>query len=349
MASELRQAFQAEHPDFPWLEAGEPEAVEALLRRLGWIDADERVLRADKAGEGNMNLTLRVETPRRTVILKQARPWVEKYDHIEAPWDRIYAEQSFYRRIDRSPELAAMMPRLLGANAESRVLLLEDLAPAKDMTELYQGADLEGATLDALAGFLKTLHGETRAEQDEAFQNLEMRRLNHAHIFHLPLSGELDLPLDDFEPGLGAAAQTVIRDSDYVGRIREAGERYLSTGECLAHGDYFPGSWLLTGQGPRIIDPEFCFLGDPEFDLGVAVAHLALARRPVEEAGRFLQGATAGTFDAAWVARFAAAEVMRRLIGVAQLPIAPSDGWRAGMLDKSVRAAKQEVWEALWS
>ncbi len=59
-----------------------------------------------------------------------------------------------------------------------------------------------------------------------------------------------------------------------------------------------------------IIDPEFCFLGPPAFDLGVLYAHLHLARQPVELA----------VFDATAKA-FAGAEIMRRLIGVAQLPL----------------------------
>lgn len=347
MVSELRRSFQERHPDFPWLEAGRIPPVESLLQRLGWIDSDEVVKDAGKAGEGNMNLTLRVQTSRRTFILKQARPWVEKYDHIAAPWDRIHAEQAFYRRVSREEELATMMPRLLGADLEARVLLLEDLAPAVDMTGLYRGESLETGTLEALAAFLRLLHTRTRGEAQSVFVNLEMRRLNHAHIFELPLTSDLDLPLDDFEPGLGVAARELKRDTAYVARIGEAGDRYLGPGSGLVHGDYFPGSWLLTAEGPRIIDPEFCFLGDPEFDLGVAIAHLALARRPETEARKFISAA-GPTSDPQWIAFYAAAELMRRLIGVAQLPLGRTEGWRAGMLEGSRRAAMSGSWEALW-
>ena len=76
------------HPGFPWLEAGDPEGVRGFLAARGWLDGGETVLGCARAGEGNMNLTLRIRTDRRSVVLKQARPWVEKYDHIEAPWDR---------------------------------------------------------------------------------------------------------------------------------------------------------------------------------------------------------------------------------------------------------------------
>jgi 5-methylthioribose kinase len=40
----------------------------------------------------------------------------------------------------------------------------------------------------------------------------------------------------------------------------------------------FPGSWLKAADGLRVIDPEFCFLGDPEFDCGILAAHLMIAQ-----------------------------------------------------------------------
>jgi 5-methylthioribose kinase len=349
VVSELRKSYQKRHPEFPWLEAGQSGDVEAMLHRLGWIDADEHVLSAEKAGEGNMNLTLRVRTPRRTFILKQSRPWVEKYDHIEAPWDRIHAEQSFYQRVERIPALADSIPLFLGADLDSRLLLLEDLAPARDLTGVYGGTKLVPSTLASLARFLRILHQETAGEARPEFFNREMKALNHAHIFELPMTGELDLPLDSFEPGLSAAAEALQQRTEVVERIREAGARYLGEGSCLVHGDYFPGSWLLTEQGPRIIDPEFCYYGDSEFDLGVAVAHLALGRLRFEDASEFMRSAGAADREARWIARYAAAEVIRRLIGVAQLPIAETERWRAGMLEQASTVALNDDWTYLWS
>ncbi len=39
--------------------------------------------------------------------------------------------------------------------------------------------------------------------------------------------------------------------------------------------------------------------------------------------------------DVALIARYAGVEIMRRIIGVAQLPLAPTDGFRAAMLERS--------------
>ena len=121
MPSSLRASFAASHPGFPLLAEDRPDLVEGLLRRLGWLAPDERVRGCAKAGEGNMNLTLRVRTEGRSVIVKQSRPWVEKYDAIPAPFDRALVEQRFYERVAAIPAVAAAMHKC--ATASTRALL----------------------------------------------------------------------------------------------------------------------------------------------------------------------------------------------------------------------------------
>src|SRR5262249_56668646 len=109
------------------------------------------------AGEGNMNLTLRVRADRRSMVLKQARPWVEKYDHIEAPWERSLSERWFYERVAGIPEVARHTPRLLAADADARALLLEDLEGARDLSGVYGGQRLALAEVDHLAAVVRGL------------------------------------------------------------------------------------------------------------------------------------------------------------------------------------------------
>jgi 5-methylthioribose kinase len=340
------------HPDFPWLDPGDTAGVEVFLRERDWIESDELVTSCAKAGEGNMNLTLRVRTDRRSVILKQARPWVEKYDHIPAPWDRSLYEQGFYERVRGIPAVAGAMPALLQADEHARAILLEDLGEASDFTTLYAHGEWTPTERDALAAFLAALHSETRGTADPEFVNRDMRLLNHEHIFVVPLAENNGVDVDAFEPGLSDYATKLRTDNAYVAGVTETGDRYLRDGECLLHGDYFPGSWLRTAKGIRVIDPEFCFYGGPEFDLGVCLAHLRLAGRMWNEAESFLDAYTqAGAVEpeSEWIARYAATELMRRLLGVAQLPIAPTTGFRAQALDGSRAAMHTRNVKGLWT
>jgi len=362
----LRDEFMRRHSDFPFLRAGDRDGVEDFLRQQGWIDAGETISSCEPAGPGNMNLTLHVRTSQRDVVLKQARPWVEKYDHIEAPWSRAEVEIRFYRRVAGIPAVAGGMPALLAADPASSSLLLEYLPGAGDFSDLYDpdlSAGLSDSDLDRAAFFLARLHEETRGRPDSELANREMRDLNRAHVFEIPLAQSNGLELDVHEPGLAKAAHSLQIDRAYRSAVSDIERVYLADGPCLLHGDYFPGSWLRAEGGLRVIDPEFGFFGRPEIDLGCTLAHFALARQSVDRSqdflGRYARHADGPDPDPKLLAGFAAVEVMRRLIGVAQLPIpsAGKDGpalsegparFRAALLQRSREAICQGEWSRLW-
>ena len=74
-----------------------------------------------RAGAGNMNLALRVTTrDGRSLILKQGRPWVEKYAHIPAPFERTIVASFGPRSVielELTHRLAALFWRLRRASA----------------------------------------------------------------------------------------------------------------------------------------------------------------------------------------------------------------------------------------
>ena len=319
--------FLNQHPKSFFLDAEDLNGLAAYLRQQKWLGESETLLGARKAGEGNMNYTLRVTTSRRTLIVKQARPWVEKYPQIAAPRQRAVVEGSFYQQVSQHPAVAEMMPGLIGFDATSCTIALEDLGEASDFTSLYRGEVLPESALDQLADYLSHLHQIASGELGEVFANRAMRELNHQHIFDLPLRQAELLNLDAITPGLRQAAQTLKDDRRYVETATKLGELYLADNSAgvLLHGDFFPGSWLKTAAGARVIDPEFCFVGAAEFDLGVMLAHLHLANQPASLPAslddRLLSRYQTPTgFDQSLMRQFAGIEIMRRLIGVAQLP-----------------------------
>ena len=83
--------------DFDLLRGDDIGPIAAMLGRISLLAPDETIERSERAGDGNMNLVLRVVTNRRSLIVKQSRPWVEKYPQIAAPAERIAAEIRFYQ------------------------------------------------------------------------------------------------------------------------------------------------------------------------------------------------------------------------------------------------------------
>ena len=329
-----RRTFIREHPDLFMLDVADVAGLCRYLTGRRLIAAGESIVEVSKAGEGNMNCTLRVVTARQRLIVKQARPWVERYEHIDAPWDRSLVEAAYYRAVAACPELADQMPRLIDADADARVLVLEDVGQQGDFTSIYAGATLAASDGAALVGYLRRLHRfAVPPHQQLVFANPEMRALNHEHIFEFPLRETNGLALDAVTPGLQALAEALKRDRLYVSVVRGLGERYLADGGSLVHGDYFPGSWLHTTRGVAVIDPEFCFLGDGEFDVGVMMAHLILGGQPLPIVDGLLE--TASGYDRHLLDQFAGVEIMRRLIGVAQLPLRWSLDQKRALLERS--------------
>lgn len=325
------------------VDAQQPLALQDYFRRRGWLATDELITSVEKPGEGNMNYTLRVITPNRTLIVKQARGYVEKYPTIAAPAHRAVIEGQFYQKTGVIPALAGQMPRLLGMDEANNVLVLDDLGTASDFTFLYQpGGALSEADARILTAYLSDLHGQfVSRSPDPAFANRAMRALNHEHIFTYPFLEDNGFDLDGVQPGLQALARPYQRDAALKKIIQELGAVYLTDGavgqpSTLLHGDYYPGSWLQTAAGPKIIDPEFCFYGPAEFDLGVMIAHLMLAEQPPTVLDTVLTNyQTTAAFDESLHRRFTGVEIMRRLIGLAQLPLSLSLDKKRDLLDQA--------------
>ena len=328
-----KAAFYDLFPQTYFLDPSDLHGLGTYLAVNGRLDFGETLQAAEKAGEGNMNCTVRVGTSARTFILKQSRPWLEKYPQIAGPFDRTLIEGRFYRLITPNEAVASRMPRLLWTDDGARMLALEDLGRASDFFPLYAGGMAMGDdVLAELLAYLSALHRVASPPTERAgFVNREMRTLNHEHIFALPLRERNGLDLDAYTrtPGLAAASVPLKNDSAYRRIVAELGERYLhGEGDALLHGDFFPGSFLQTGHGVRVIDPEFCFYGEAEFDLGVLAAHLLLAGEPASRAEAMfaLYELRPGEPFARELARqYAGVEIMRRLIGVAQIPTLNAD------------------------
>lgn len=187
--------------------------------------------------------------------------------------------------------------------------------------------------------------------------------------------------LEGVEPGLGDAA-TALREDRALGEALCAlAGRYLEGRGCLVHGAFHPGNWLLLPDGGvRVVDPQYGGWGDAEFDIGTGLAHLLLAQQPDEavraflsaasnrpegagaaedsdscapEAGRDVTGGDASSgaedtdVETELIARYAGAELVRRLIGGGQLPLAAEAGFRCALLEVARTAVTDGRMEVL--
>ncbi len=295
------------------------QEIEKLLKSKGFLShVDERITEISKPGEGNMNVVLRIQTNLHSFILKQSRPFVQKYQDIDAPIERIDVEYQFYSAIANKEVLNKHVPEILHYSDEHHLLILEDLGNCEDMSSLYEAKQFEKDQLEVLITLAANIH-QSKAPENYP-ENKSLRLLNHQHIFILPFIVDNGFSLDDVQEGLQALSMPFKNDDKLKERIDSVGDRYLSEGNTLLHGDYYPGSWMSKDDHIYIIDPEFSFLGFPEFDLGVLAAHYILITHDKGVLST-IQHIYPNELNVNVLAQVSGIEIMRRLIGLAQLPL----------------------------
>ena len=303
--------------------------LQKYLFSKGWMDAGEQITTIEKPGEGNMNVVLRIKTDNRSFILKQSRPFVQKYQQIEAPLDRIAVEYQFYQAV-QNESLRKNLPSILGYDAYEQLLILEDLGHCLDMSSIYTSKQIAEDQLQRLTSILALIH---ESEVPNNFsENMAMRQLNHQHIFVLPFLEDNGFQLDDIQEGLQELSKPYKQDASLKAIVEEVGKRYLSQGNTLLHGDYYPGSWMTETENLYVIDPEFGFVGFAEFDLGVMAAHIIMATADESYLDSIFNLYNRKA-DKKLMAQVAGIEIIRRLIGLAQLPLERSIGEKQYLLE----------------
>lgn len=339
-----KQQLLSDFPTFRFIDEMTPEALTAYLsaRKTPGLDGI-RVESSAPLGDGNMNITRLLKTNLGAFVIKQSVPWVAKYPSIAAPWDRSIREASFYQTVGEIEAVSQNMPQLLDVDLGNRTLLFTFEANTRDCSVVYVNPHaLTVEHAEAAAEWLVALHSaKIDLERSPRITNRDMRALNHEHIFDIPFRKQNGLDLDAMTPGLQVAAEELLEDGKLAQIARDLGEEYyLKDGEALIHGDFFPGSWLQRANKIVVIDPEFAFTGHAIFDVSVAMAHFKMANCPEEIGQTFLETYQASLdVDEKLLNALSGIEILRRLLGVAQLPLS------AGIVEKTrwIKEARADI------
>lgn len=326
------------------LQNSTPTDVAFILDELDVTGFDE-ITSISRAGDGNMNVTLRVCGQSSSIILKQAFPYCAKYPDIPAPVERLAVEASYYRACATSPHLSSFHAQLIGEIPRLHLLALEDLGTGADYEEkFYDGHALSVQDLGHLVDYLSHLHSHPVDRiQFSNLSNQSMRILNADYLFE----GPFEKPVTETLPfsinrEILRTAQEHTAPHKIIRTLQRLRKTYLSEdGASLVHGDFYPRSWIRTVSGPKIIDMEFCHFGAPEFDLGVLQGHLALADSSVigQIKSRYR---TAAPINWDLVELFQAQEVMRRVLGLAKVPFSATAPTTVRILQNALDTLAQD-------
>lgn len=319
------------------------------LRERGLLASGEEAS-LEEAGDGNINWVRRVRgAGQRSWVLKQARPALERFPEYRVTTERLVFEARYYEVTARF-DTGRILPRVLHFDEAWRVLVLEDLGDAERLDHAFARRADTARPLRALATFLGAVHAGTRdPDLAERFTNGEMQRLHGDHIFQLPYR-ENEFPLSS---AMRARAEAIWRDSELVGRIDAAYQRYLEPHGALVHADAQSGNVLLAERGPVLLDAEIAHIGDPAFDIGILLAHVLLPGVAAGDAARS-ESLARGTWQAyaeshgdealpsqVDVMRYAGIELLRRCLGAARVPAVESDDAGLAVVEAGLRLVRE--------
>ena len=340
MLVERKKAFREKYPDKHLLSDSISE-TESYLKKMGWISNTQQVKSIEKPAEDSMSLVLKVYlSEEREVIIKQSRPWVEKNPQIDAPEHRLDVENQYYKVISGNPVLARMSPKVLGYDESSSVMLMSDLGEYTDLTFIY-GSNSEISVEDLTSCFNYLNNLQKQPIPIDFPENQTMKMVNHENIFQRPFQNRDDNDLDSIQPGLKVLSQVIRKDTELKKSVERLGKAYLSIGSCLLHGNFYTRNLLKTERGLVIRNPEYAYCGPYEWDYSKFMAHLYLAQTPkplINQALDLIHNSD--EFDFFQFAGFAGIEIIQRLIGSNELPIALSIDEKAALIDKATEWIK---------
>ena len=190
--------------------------ISDFCKNQGWVLPNMEITRIVPAGDGNMNTVKRAQLSDGTsLLLKQAFPFVKKYPSIAAPADRLQQEASFYAEVQTHQSLKSTTPNLLGYDEHNKILALEYIDDAEDFSFLWSDnhRSLTAEEKTKIVSWLSALHNIESDALDNC-PNLEMRKLNHEHIFIIPLQKDNGVPLEGSLKKKGQAHTRARRGSE---------------------------------------------------------------------------------------------------------------------------------------
>jgi 5-methylthioribose kinase len=275
---------------------------------------------------GLVNVVHRVGAePLGSVIVKHAPPHVASAPEIPLSPARLAFEHSALCALAPGGALGGAfgmrvrVPRVLGADLASAVLVLEDFGALPDLATAL-------AARPSLAG---SLHG-----LGEALAGLHVRSAGRAHLAAVFDNADVQATRlrVQYEPVGRWLAEADVADASALGaRAAALGRALRAPGRCLTMGDLWPASVLASGGDLCLIDWEFAHYGRPLQDVAHLAAHLWMHEQRAQESEaanaferarrEFLLGyATAAPdlFDAAELADaavHAGCEILARTLG----------------------------------
>ncbi|MCL6285933.1 S-methyl-5-thioribose kinase [Ruegeria sp. 2012CJ41-6] len=254
--------------------------VPVLMQQLG---DDVQQWDVKEVGDGNLNLVFIVQSPKGSVIVKQALPYVRLVgDSWPLPLYRAFYEyHALTRQAQRDP---GSVPEIYYFDEKQALIVMQFLSPHV----ILRNKLIAGETVAGLGDFcgkhcarvafrgseLSMKSADKKADVALFAGNVEIPAITEGLVFTDPY---FDAEMNNHTPELDPVVARLRANADLKRIVQSMLAKFASNTETMLHGDLHSGSIMSTDTESRVIDPEFAQYGPMGFDIGMLTANYLMA------------------------------------------------------------------------
>lgn len=228
-------------------------------------------------GDGFVNFLFRIKTQNKSIIVKQARPYLKAIDGYSIPVSRNKLEYETLKL--RNSIVPQYIPNIYFVDHDSNIFIMEDVAhlnilrfQLNNMTAFYnfpkQCAEYLATSNFYTSEFFLDTH--TYRNLLSSFVNSEMRKVMENVAF---IRGFFGLGYSDAEKDLILMSDQVWANDKVILECYKLRDIFMKKCECLIHGDLHTSNIFVGQSEMKIIDMEYTFIGPASFDMGYLLAN----------------------------------------------------------------------------
>lgn len=238
-----------------------------------------------EVGDGNLNLVFIVEGLEKTIVVKQALPYVRAAgESWQLSLTRAYFE---YNILVTEAKYAGheLVPEVYFYDEQMAVFAMEYLTPhvilRKELIAGKRFNNLSESVGDFLAKtffFTSDIGMNAKDKKDLVSQfalNHELCKITEDLIFTEPY---FDAERNNWtSPQLDSDIKTIWQDEEMIQVAMKYKYKFMTEAQALLHGDLHSGSIMVTDTDTKVIDPEFGYMGPMGFDIGNYIGNMFFA------------------------------------------------------------------------
>ncbi|WP_237387848.1 S-methyl-5-thioribose kinase [Xenorhabdus sp. Sc-CR9] len=248
------------------------------------LGGEPETWKIQEVGDGNLNLVFIVSGKEKTIVVKQALPYVRVAgESWQLSLVRSYFE--YHALIEERKVSGKYVPEVYFYDEKMSLFVMEYLSQHIILrNQLIAGKKFSHLAEDIGIFLANTLFhtsdiGMPSKEKKELIarftNNHELCKITEDLIFTEPyFNAERN---NWTSPQLDDEVYSIWQDRALIQSAMQYKYQFMTQAQALLHGDLHSGSIMVTPNSTKMIDPEFSFMGPMAFDIGNYIGNLLMA------------------------------------------------------------------------